>query len=224
MSLQGDPPETQEIKTSEFSDEVLANHEAGHVVAKSLRPGFYDFTSVSISSDGETPGSFRVKKIVDMQDADKELLANEMIGLMSGYAAEELVLGEQSLPLEKTSDFYKAYQTATTYIERFGIPKNTSSVFSDNNEKPVFSFLSGIIDHFSREKAAPTEEEIENAKYDIIYSAFDHGYNLLENNRLALGNVAQALLDQRELSSDHARSIVSNSTQEARHHHDNLVT
>ncbi len=190
------------------SDNILAYHEAGHTVTKALKPGFFDFDSVTIASTGQEKGSFKVKNITN--NPTKTQIANEMVSLMGGAAAEELTFGEQSLPLENTSDADKAYKLATYYIDHFGIPDNVDEMFiPSQDQKP--SFLSGITSLFKK-TALVTDENKENIKHEMMRAAFDKSYNLLEQNKASLDNVAEALIKNKELDKSSAIQIITQST------------
>lgn len=201
--------------TLKTDDKVLARHEAGHVVAKALLPGFYDFTSISIESKGETPGSTRVKKNTSIFEADKELMRNEMIALAAGHCAEVVTFGHSEFPFEKTSDFHKMAQTAEIYIKRFGCPKDTDALFYDGGKEP-FSFLSGIKRAFSRKKGSLSDEEKKrdltpkeiDRGWNMIVSACRRAYDLIDEHRDTLDAVTQALLEKRTLSGKDALLIV----------------
>lgn len=188
-------------------ENILAYHESGHVLAKILKPGLFDFTSVTISAEGENPGSFKVKLIDNVQD-EKNAITNEMITLMAGCASEETMLGKQAFPVEDTSDYHKAYELASHYIDKYGVPQDLSVPFApqkDNN----FSFLSGIMEHFKKHSHL-TQEDTEQAKHDFIYEAFDQACILLENNSSTLDAMANELLDKKTLSKEEATQMVLN--------------
>lgn len=108
-----DAPECED-ETGIKVSRAVAVHEAGHaVVMEILDPGTVSLVSVSVHA-GESRG-ITSRRMSDDYEVTKEFLEHEVIGLLAGKAAAEVVLG--IVDTGCNDDLERAYQNVTELAE-----------------------------------------------------------------------------------------------------------
>ena len=135
-------PEKKSRIMSEKEKKLTAYHEAGHAIAVKVASSTNKVDRVSIIPSGRAGGYTAHKPDEDRSYQTKSQLMEEIIILMGGRAAEDLVLGEISTGA--ASDLKHANGIARNMIMRFGMSEMLGNMVFDENDEVFIGRTSAI--------------------------------------------------------------------------------
>ncbi len=199
-----------EKATKQHNDEnkrKTAYHEAGHALAARLLPTQDTVHQVSIVPRGRAGGF-----TLSLPDTDKSYISkNEMlesiIMMLAGRAAEKIVFND--INTGASSDLDKATSTARKMVMQYGMSDKLGYVTFTNEDHEVFlgrDFSQGR--NYSENVAAVIDEEIKR----IIDECYTKCENLLNENRVKLDNIANALIEHEKLDAKEFEEVFVNGT------------
>lgn len=176
-------PKTDLSFISKREREITAYHEAGHAIAtKLLLPENY-ISKVTIIPSVRGAGGFNLSIPKDtMYQNQRQILGNIKV-LLAGRAAEELTFGLDEITTGASNDIQKASSLVVDYTNKFGMDPDMG-LFSTQ-------VIQEGLDH----------ELIEKCR-NIINSLYEEVKELLQDNILALNNVAEELLQKESLNDE----------------------
>ncbi len=197
-----------EKATKQHNDEnkrKTAYHEAGHALAARLLPTQDTVHQVSIVPRGRAGGF-----TLSLPDTDKSYISkNEMlesiIMMLAGRAAEKIVFND--INTGASSDLDKATSTARKMVMQYGMSDKLGYVTFTNEDHEVFlgrDFSQGR--NYSENVAAVIDEEIKR----IIDECYTKCETLLNENRMKLDNIANALIEHEKLDAKEFEEVFSN--------------
>ena len=160
---------------SEKEKKLTAYHEAGHAIAVKVASSTNKVDRVSIIPSGRAGGYTAHKPDEDRSYQTKSQLMEEIIILMGGRAAEDLVLGEISTGA--ASDLKHANGIARNMIMRFGMSEMLGNMVFDENDEVFIGRDFGHIKSYSEEIAAIIDREIKR----IIDTGYEKTKSILRN-------------------------------------------
>jgi cell division protease FtsH len=174
---------------------LLAYHEAGHALAAALLPGADPVHKVSIIPRGRAMGVTQQLPERDRYLYSRDFLRNQLVILLGGRAAEELVLETMTSGAE--DDLRRASELARKMVLSWGMGERFGRLASGGSQQQVF-LGEGIAQR--RELSDSTAREADEEIRSILEDAFQRAVELLKEHRQGLDALAEALLAEEEVS------------------------
>jgi cell division protease FtsH len=182
-------PERQGQIISEQERKVVAYHEAGHAVVMHNLAHSDPVHKVSIVSRGMALGYTMPLPEHDQYLRTKEAFADEIVGLLGGRAAEELIFN--SVTTGAANDLERATQIARAMVTRFGFSEALGlRTFGQEQGNPFLGNMGELRD-YSEEMAQRIDEEIRQ----ILDVAYQQATEIVIENSDKLEALAEKLLD-----------------------------
>lgn len=173
---------------SEQERKITAFHEAGHALATSLLLPDYFISKVTIIPSVKGAGGFNLTIPKDtMFTTEKQLKANIMV-LLAGRAAEELIFGSDDVTTGASNDIQKASRLMVDYINKFGM----------DDELGLFS-TEAISDNPDVELLAKCRSRMKEL--------YEETLRLIKDNLPLLEAITEELLDKESLNGDDIKRI-----------------
>ncbi|OPF52924.1 cell division protein FtsH [Clostridium baratii] len=187
-------PEKKSRVISEKDRKLTAYHEAGHaVVMKSLK--YSDpVHEISIIPRGRAGGYTMHLPDEDRSYTSKLRLKDDMVGLLGGRVAEQLILGDISTGAK--NDIDRTSAIARSMVMEYGMSEKlgTISYGSEQNEVFLGRDLGGGR-NFSEEIGSEIDREVKR----FVDEAYQRAESILKENINKLHAVAGALLEKEKL-------------------------
>ena len=198
-------PEKKSRVISEHDRRLTAYHEAGHAVVMKLLPNADPVHEISIIPRGRAGGYTMHLPNEDRAYTSKSKLKDEMVGLLGGRVAEQLVIGDISTGAK--NDIDRASAIARSMVMEYGMSEKigTISYGSDQNEVFLGRDL-GRGRNFSEELGSEIDREVKN----LIDEAYTNAEKLLKENIDKLHAVSKALLEKEKLEGKEFVEIFEN--------------
>ncbi|HSQ33907.1 MAG TPA: ATP-dependent zinc metalloprotease FtsH [Peptostreptococcaceae bacterium] len=181
---------------SERERKLTAYHEAGHAVAAHLLPNVSPVHQVTIIPRGRAGGFTMQLPVEDKYYATKNEMKENIIVLLGGRVAEEIVLEDVSTGAQ--NDLERVGDTARNMVTRYGMSKLGPMAFGDPSDEVFVGNNFASKRNYSEEVASQIDKEI---KF-IVDDAHKSTNNLLVENLDKLHNVAKAFLKYETLDAD----------------------
>jgi cell division protease FtsH len=182
---------------------LLAYHEGGHAVVAAVLPYADPIHKVTIVPRGRAMGVTQQLPEKDKYVYPREYMLDRMAVMMGGRAAEELVFNTAASGAE--NDLKHATRLARKMVLDWGMSERLGNVALGGRSEQVF--LGEEIAQrreFSEETAREADEEIK----EFLNQAFERARDSLREHRDALDRVADALLEQEEISGDKVLALL----------------
>ncbi|MDK2564434.1 ATP-dependent zinc metalloprotease FtsH [Romboutsia sedimentorum] len=174
---------------SEPERRLTAYHEAGHAVCAHILDHVSPVHQVTIVPRGRAGGFTMQLPVEDKFYATKKEMKENIIVLLGGRVAEELVLDDISTGA--SNDLERVTSTARGMVTKYGMSTKLGPMtFGDSNEEVFLGNSFGSKQNYSEEVAAQIDNEIRK----IVDNSYKATKKLLEENMDRLEYVAQALL------------------------------
>ncbi len=174
---------------SEPERRLTAYHEAGHAVCAHVLDNVSPVHQVTIVPRGRAGGFTMQLPVEDKFYATKKEMKENIIVLLGGRVAEELVLDDISTGA--SNDLERVTSTARGMVTKYGMSTKLGPMtFGDSNEEVFLGNSFGSKQNYSEEVAAQIDNEIRK----IVDNSYKATKKLLEENMDRLEYVAQALL------------------------------
>ncbi len=191
---------------SEQECQLIAYHEAGHAVTAAVLEYADPLYKVSIVPRAESMGVTQQVPERDMYVRPRQYLDDRLAVIMSGRAAEELVLQIVSTGAE--NDFREATQIARKMVLDWGMGQKLGPMTRSGGRDEVF--LGGELAQ-RREFSEATAREVDEEVRDILTGAQHRALETLKAHRPALERLAASLREQEELSGEMVLQIIQES-------------
>lgn len=186
--------------------EKTAYHEAGHTLAAWYLKGAQRVHKVTIIPRGRSLGSTQVVPTEDRVSASERELQDQLVVLLAGRAAEQLIYEETTVGAE--NDLERATSVARRMVTHWGMsPKLGPVSYKTSDDDP---FL-GREMHQARQFSEHTQEMIDDEVARILHDASGRAHKLLEEKRHDLESVTKGLLEREELSEIEIEELIGTS-------------
>ena len=195
----------------EAEKRTTAYHEGGHALVAYLLPGADPLHKVTIIPRGRALGLTMQLPTDDRYSYTKEFLVNQIVILLGGRAAEELVFQQQTTGAG--NDLEKATEMARKMVCEWGMSDKMGPLTFGKAEEHVFlgREMSRPKD-YSEETAVLIDSEIKR----IVTDCASRAHQLLESNLEKLHVLARALLERETLDGEEInRMLLARPFQEA---------
>ena len=198
-------PEKKSKVITEKDKKLTAYHEAGHAIVMKLLPNCDPVHEISIVPRGRAGGYTMHLPTEDTSYTSKSKLKDEMVGLLGGRAAEQLILGDISTGAK--NDIDRASHIAKSMVMEYGMSEKIGTISYGSGHDEVFLGRDlGKSRDFSEEVGAEIDKEIKR----FIDEAYEKANKLLKYNVDKLHAVAEALIEKEKLSGEEFEEIFAN--------------
>lgn len=188
-------PERKSRLISQDEKRVVAYHEAGHAVVMHSLPESDPVQKVSIIARGMAGGYTLALPEEDRTLMPRKKLLADLIGLLGGRAAEELVFDD--ITSGASNDIERVTQMARTMVTRLGMSDTLGPMVYGQKEELIF--LGREISE-QRDYSEAVAEQIDHEVRRLVNEAHEKARAILREHRAALDLIAQRLLDFETIS------------------------
>ena len=190
-------PEKHSRVIPEQERRLTAYHEAGHAVVIHALPHHDPVHQITIVPRGQSGGMTIFLPEEDRSYRSKSFMTEQIVSLLGGRAAEEMMLGDISTGA--SSDIQRATAIARKMVGTYGMSEKLGNVAFDAGTDEVFiGKAMGHTRPYSEQTAAEMDTEIRA----IIDSAYDRCRTILAESKPQLEAVAAYLLEHETMDAE----------------------
>ncbi len=195
-------PERRSRVISEDEKRIIAYHEAGHAVVMQALPEADPVHKISIIPRGMAGGYTMAFPEEDRILVSRKKLFAELVSLLGGRAAEELVFDD--ITSGAANDLERVTHLARTMVTRFGMSETLAPMTFGKSEGLIFL---GRDLHEMRDYSEAVAQRIDEEVQKLVRRAYDKARSILVQYRDVLDRVAQALLEKETLTREEFEAI-----------------
>ncbi len=195
-------PERKSRLISEEEKRIVAYHEAGHAVVMNTQAEADPVQKVSIIARGMAAGYTLSLPQEDRTLMPRKKLIAEMVSLLGGRAAEELVFDD--ITSGAANDIERVTQLARTMVTRLGMSRGMGPMVYGQKEELIF--LGREISE-QRDYSETVAEEIDREVRQLVSEAYDKARQILSDYRGQLDAVANKLLEVETINREEFEAI-----------------
>ncbi|MBE9581181.1 MAG: ATP-dependent zinc metalloprotease FtsH [Proteobacteria bacterium] len=194
-------------KSMIISDEEKKNtayHEAGHTLVVKMLPDTDPIHKVTIIPRGRAMGLTQQLPIDEKHTYPKKYLLNNLVVLMGGRAAEELVLNEMTTGAG--NDIERATETARKMVCEWGMSEKLGPLTFGQKDEQIFLGRE-FAQHrdYSENTAVLIDQEVSL----LVSEAYEKAKKILQENIDTLHAIAKALLEKETLLESDIDAIIA---------------
>lgn len=190
-------PERRSRLISADEKKIIAYHEAGHAVVMNALPEADPVQKVTIVARGMAAGYTMALPAEDRTLTPKKKLLAEMVGLLGGRGAEEVVFDD--ITSGAANDIERVTQLARNMVTRLGMSEGLGPMVYGQKEELIF--LGREISE-QRDYSEAVAEQIDQEVRKIVTESFKAAKKLIIQYRDKLDAVAKKLLEVETLTRD----------------------
>ncbi len=197
-------PEKKSRVISEKEKKLVAFHEAGHAVVSRFLPTQDNVHQISIVPRGMAGGYTMYRPAEDKSFMSKSEMEENIVSLLGGRVAEQLVLGDISTGA--SNDIERASKIARSMVTKYGMSDVVGTIMFGSGQEEVF-LGRDFAQHkdVSEQTAAVIDAEVKN----IIDTAYQRAVNILNENMSKLQDVANVLMEREKIDGEEFEEIMS---------------
>lgn len=195
-------PERKSRLISEEEKRIVAYHEAGHAVVMNCLPEADPVQKVSIIARGMAAGYTLALPLEDRTLTPKKKLMAEIVGLLGGRAAEDIVFDD--ITSGASNDIERVTQLARSMITRLGMNENLGPMVYGQKEELIF--LGREISE-QRDYSEQVAEQIDAEVRKLVNESYVKSKEILKQYRDKLDAVATRLLEVETISKEEFEKI-----------------
>ncbi|MBT8045597.1 MAG: ATP-dependent zinc metalloprotease FtsH [Pontiella sp.] len=182
---------------------LTAYHEAGHAIAMYYTPECEPIHKVTIIPRGRALGATMSLPEKDRYTQSKKRLEADLISLMGGRAAEELIFSDVTTGAH--NDIERATAIARAMVCEYGMSKLLGPQNLGSRNTPVF--LGQGIDG-SKTFSEDTSQKIDQEVQRILTESYDKTMKILTDNQQTLVTLSELLIEREVLDFDEVDAIM----------------
>ena len=195
-------PEKHSRVIPEQERRLTAFHEAGHAVVMHDLPDQDPVHQITIVPRGQAGGMTISLPEEDRSYLSKRYMEDEIVALLGGRAAEELMLGDRSTGA--SNDLQRATAIARKMVGTYGMSKRLGHVSFNTGSDEVFIGKSmGHTRPYSEKIAAEMDDEIQQ----ILADGYARCTEILKRDREKLQTVANFLLEHETMTAEEFETV-----------------
>ena len=195
-------PEKHSRVIPEQERRLTAFHEAGHAVVMHDLPDEDPVHQITIVPRGQAGGMTISLPEEDRSYLSKRYMEDEIVALLGGRAAEELMLGDISTGA--SNDLQRATAIARKMVGTYGMSKRLGHVSFNTGSDEVFIGKSmGHTRPYSEKIAAEMDDEIQQ----ILADGYARCTEILKRDREKLQTVANFLLEHETMTAEEFETV-----------------
>ncbi len=195
-------PERKSRLISEEEKRIVAYHEAGHAVVMNTLPEADPVHKVSIIARGMAGGYTMALPEEDRTLMPRKKLMADMVGLLGGRAAEEIVFDD--ITSGASNDLERVTRMARAMVTRLGMSEQLGPMVYGQKEELIF--LGREISE-QRDYSEAVAEQIDQEVRRLVNDAYNRSRQVLLEYRDKLDAVAQRLLEVETIGREEFESI-----------------
>jgi cell division protease FtsH len=195
--------ERRSMVISDEEKRVTAYHEAGHTLVAKMLPGTDPIHKVTIIPRGMALGVTQQLPSEEKHAYPREYLLNNLAIYMGGRASEELIFKDPTTGAG--NDIERATDLARKMVCEWGMSERMGPLAFGKQEEQIFLGRE-IAQHkdYSEVTAIAIDEEVKG----LVAGGYETAKSILSSNIHILHALAQALMDQEELSAEEIHRLV----------------
>jgi ATP-dependent metalloprotease FtsH len=194
-------PAKKDRKISELERKTVAYHEAGHTIVGLVLSNANTVHKVTIVPRGRAGGYMVALPKEDQFLYSKEDMEERLAGLLGGRSAEEIIFNR--ITTGASNDFQQATEIARSMVTQYGMSDLLGTVQYEGNQSVFIGRDYGQTKTYSE----ATSEAIDAEVRRIVAEAHAKALKIIEENREAHENIAQALLKYETLDARQIKSL-----------------
>ncbi len=195
-------PERKSRLISPEEKRIVAYHEAGHAVVMNSIPEADPVHKVSITARGMAGGYTLALPVEDRTLMGRKKLLGDMVGLLGGRAAEEIVFND--ITSGASNDLERVTKMARTMVTRLGMSETLGPMIYGQKEELIF--LGREISE-QRDYSEAVAEKIDQEVRSMVNTAYERAREILTTYREKLDTIAIRLLEVETLSREEFEAI-----------------
>ena len=193
-------PEKRSRVVPEHERKLTAYHEAGHAVVMRALPQHDPVHQITIVPRGQAGGMTISLPDEDRSYLSREYMLQQIVSLLGGRAAEQLMLGDISTGA--SNDIQQATNIARDMVMKYGMSEKLGPISFDDSSHSIFIGRDfGTTKSYSEETAATIDEEVKHL-FDQAYAKCEA---LLREHADLLTGLAEYLLIHETIEGDDFR-------------------
>lgn len=194
-------PAKKDRVISKKEREMVAYHEAGHTIVGLILSNARVVHKVTIIPRGRAGGYMIALPKEDQNLLTKDDMFEQIVGLLGGRVAEEIVFGVQSTGA--SNDFEQATGIARSMVTEYGMSEKLGPIQYEGNHQVFIGRDYGQTKGYSEQVAF----EIDNEVRRIINEAHQKAYEIIQGNREKHKLIAEKLLEYETLDAKSIKSL-----------------
>ncbi len=197
-------PERKSRLISDEEKEIIAHHEAGHVLVMKMLPNCDPVHKVSIVSRGMALGYTMHLPEDDRYLMQRSKFQDELAGLLGGRAAEELIFDD--VTTGASNDLERATRLARKMVTEYGMSDRLGPLTFGHKEELVFLGKEiGEQRNYSEEVAQAIDEEVRR----LITQAHETALRILRENKDKLVKLARRLIETETIEGSDLEALLA---------------
>ena len=190
-------PEKHSRVIPEQERKLTAYHEAGHAVVMRALPQHDPVHQITIVPRGQAGGMTIALPDEDRSYLSREYMVQQIVSLLGGRAAEQLMLGDISTGA--SNDIQRATSLARKMVGTYGMSAKLGTVAFDAGSDEVF--IGKSMGH-TRPYSEKTASEMDSEIRAIIDDAYQKAQEILKTYQRQLTEIAEYLLANETMTGD----------------------
>ena len=190
-------PEKHSRVIPEQERKLTAYHEAGHAVVMRALPQHDPVHQITIVPRGQAGGMTISLPDEDRSYLSREYMIQQIVSLLGGRAAEQLMLGDISTGA--SNDIQRATSLARKMVGTYGMSEKLGTVAFDAGSDEVF--IGKSMGH-TRPYSEKTASEMDSEIRAIIDDAYQKAQEILKTYQRQLTEIAEYLLANETMTGD----------------------
>ncbi len=190
-------PEKRSSVVSEKEKKLVSYHEAGHAIIHHVLPHCDPVHEVSIVPRGRAGGYTLSLPKEDKNYISKEDMLENIVSLLGGRVAEQLVLNDISTGA--SNDIERATKIARDMVMKYGMSDQLGPISFRSENDEVFL---GMSYSHSRDYSEEVAAEIDSEVRKIIDTSYQRCTDILNKNMAQLHNIAGVLFEREKIDAD----------------------
>jgi cell division protease FtsH len=195
-------PERKSRLISDEEKRIIAYHEAGHAVVMNAIPEADPIHKITIVGRGQAGGYTMALPEEDRILASRKKLTAEMIGLLGGRAAEEIVFDD--ITSGASNDIERVTKIARMMVTRLGMSSQLGTMVYGQKEELIF--LGREISE-QRDYSEAVAEQIDTEVRRLVDDSYQKARGIVREYREKLDAVAAKLLEVETITRDEFEKI-----------------
>ena len=195
-------PQRKTRLMSEKEKLITAYHEGGHALVAAALPGNDPVHKITILPRGRALGYTMVLPDEDKYSQPRSQMLDQLAYMLGGRAAEELVFHDPTTGAG--NDIEKATNVARAMVTQYGMTERLGAIkLGDSGGEPFLGRDMGHSRNYSEDVAATVDQETKN----LLSTAHDEAFSILEDNRDVLDDLVLELLDKETLDKEQIAQV-----------------
>ena len=181
-----------------------AIHEMGHTLVSIYKESTNEFHKVTIIPRGMALGlTWSTEEEYKVSASEKHLKV-EMMVLLGGRVAEEIIFGKENVTTGASNDMERCTAIARSMITRYGMNQNLGIVAYGDRDGNSFLGQNHVSQNYSDEFAMKIDEEVKN----LIESLYHEVKSLLMEKKEILLGTSQELIKKETLDKEEVFELI----------------